>query len=144
MPSSRRTFSRANSSPPAAGRPSFESSLCSDSYTHVRALLTSDSSELPLTGFQPWHSSSLALRFVFPIKNGLQPSGTRSCTPVAVFIKARCVSNAQPAVQFVESSSPAVYSCTDTRSASARVCAAVMSQSDTVRGRGELNATSKG
>jgi hypothetical protein len=35
------------------------------------------SSKLPLKGFQSLRASSSALRFIFPSKNGMQPSGTR-------------------------------------------------------------------
>ena len=116
--------------------------------THLRALLSSGGSELSFTGFQPWHTPALHCALFVRSKNRhaalSSPLMHSSSPPVAVFTHARSVGHAQPAVRFVQSSSPAVYCCTAACSASARVCAAVMSHSDTVRGRGELNATTKG
>jgi hypothetical protein len=78
---------------------------------------------------------------MFPRKNNMQPAKTRSCTRRSIYAlsHAWAMHIRRRSVHGVVMAS-SIFAC----SASARVCAAVMSHSDSVSGTGELKATTKG
>ena len=78
---------------------------------------------------------------MFPRKNIMQPADTRYCTRVAAFTHAEWAGYAHPGRSI---HGVVMASRIFAWSASARLCAAVMSHSDSVSGTGELNATTKG
>jgi hypothetical protein len=89
----------------------------------------------------PHHLKKSKVSIVFSRNNDMQPAETRSCTRVAAFTHAdaQAMHIRRRSIHGVVMASR-IFAC----SASARVCAAVMSHSDSVSGRGELNATTKG